>query len=246
MGQSYGETVKWEPAVPRVGVLRLLVSWAILTASVYVAALLVPGVEIARTGGVVVALSLALLNAIVPPVLAALRLPFMVAIGFIGILLVDAALLLLVDNWITDVSVGGFADALLMAVLIAAVGTVLQVIAGTNDDDEYALRVTRRIARRLGAEASTDVPGIIFLEIDGLALPVLRRAMRDGNAPTMASWIAGGGYHLAEWETDLSSQTGASQAGILLGSNADIPAFRWVEKETQTMMVCSSAADCAE
>ena len=60
------------------------------------------------------------------------------------------------------------------------------------------------------------------------------RAMRDGNAPTMARWIADHGYHLAEWETDLSSQTGASQAGILLGSNENIPAFRWVEKETAT------------
>ena len=67
------------------------------------------------------------------------------------------------------------------------------------------------------------MPGIIFLEIDGLALPVLQRAMRDGSAPTMARWIADHGYHLAEWETDLSSQTGASQAGILLGSNEDIP-----------------------
>ena len=51
---------------------------------------------------------------------------------------------------------------------------------------------------------------------------------------TMARWIAEDGYRLAEWETDLSSQTGASQAGILLGSNEDIPAFRWVEKETRT------------
>ena len=49
----------------------------------------------------------------------------------------------------------------------------------------------------------------------------------------MARWIAEDGYQLAEWETDLSSQTGASQAGILLGSNEDIPAFRWVEKETR-------------
>jgi hypothetical protein len=49
-----------------------------------------------------------------------------------------------------------------------------------------------------------------------------------------------------EWETDLSSQTGASQAGILLGSNDDIPAFRWVEKETATLMVCSAPADCEE
>ena len=56
--------------------------------------------------------------------------------------------------------------------------------------------------------------------------------MRDGSAPKMARWIAEDGYRLTEWETDLSSQTGASQAGILLGSNEDIPAFRWVEKET--------------
>jgi hypothetical protein len=62
----------------------------------------------------------------------------------------------------------------------------------------------------------------------------------------MARWIADDGYRLAEWETDLSSQTGASQAGILLGSNEDIPAFRWVEKENGLMKVCSSPEDCAE
>ena len=104
----------------------------------------------------------------------------------------------------------------------------------------------QRIARRSGGRTVTDAPGIVFLEIDGLALPVLRRAMRDGNAPNMARWLADGSHRLAEWETDLSSQTGASQAGILLGSNDDIPAFRWVEKETATLMVCSAPADCAE
>jgi hypothetical protein len=70
--------------------------------------------------------------------------------------------------------------------------------------------------------------------------------MRDGNAPTMARWLTEGTHRFMEWETDLSSQTGASQAGILLGSNEDIPAFRWVEKETGTMMTCSAPADCAE
>ena len=57
------------------------------------------------------------------------------------------------------------------------------------------------------------MPGIVFLEIDGLALPVLQRAMRDGNAPEMARWLEDGSHRLTEWETDLSSQTGASQAG---------------------------------
>ena len=69
--------------------------------------------------------------------------------------------------------------------------------------------------------------------------------MRDGNAPNMARWVLEGTHRLIEWEPDLSSQTGASQAGILLGSNEDIPAFRWVEKETGTMMTCSAPDDCA-
>ncbi len=70
--------------------------------------------------------------------------------------------------------------------------------------------------------------------------------MRDGSAPNMERWLRRDGYRLSEWEPDLSSQTGASQAGILLGSNEDIPAFRWVEKETGRTMSCSAPADCAE
>ena len=145
-----------------------------------------------------------------------------------------------------DFSVGNFGTALLVALVASAVGVVLEVILGSNDDDTYTLRVIQRIARRSGERVMSDAPGILFLEIDGLALPVLRRAMRDGNAPTMARWLAAGTHRLAEWETDLSSQTGASQAGILLGSNEDISAFRWVEKETGRMMTCSAPEDCAE
>ena len=62
----------------------------------------------------------------------------------------------------------------------------------------------------------------------------------------MARWLEEGSHVLTGWETDLSSQTGASQAGILLGSNEDIPAFRWVEKETGRVIACSAPADCAE
>ena len=123
---------------------------------------------------------------------------------------------------------------------------VVETIIGADDDDTYSLRVIRRIARRQGLRARTDAPGILFLEIDGLALPVLQRAMRDGNAPNMARWLESGSHHLAEWETDLSSQTGASQAGILLGNNDDIPAFRWADKDTGRVIACSSPGDCAD
>jgi hypothetical protein len=41
------------------------------------------------------------------------------------------------------------------------------------------------------------------------------------------------------WDPDLSAQTSASQAGILLGSNEGIPAFRWWDKPRQELMVSS-------
>jgi uncharacterized membrane protein YvlD (DUF360 family) len=243
----YGEQVRWQPATPRLGVLRTLVSWVVAAASVWVVAAMVPGVALKQTGAAfLVAAVLAALNAVLPPALAALRLPFMLLAGFLSVLVADALLLMLAHELLPDdIRVDSFGDALLAAILISAVSLVLQTILGTNDDDEYNLRVTRRIARRQGAGAVTDVPGIVFLEIDGLALPVLRDAMRDGSAPHMARWIAEDGYRLTEWEPDLSSQTGACQAGILLGSNDDIPAFRWVEKETARIVACSSPSDCA-
>ena len=211
-----------------------------------VAAGLLPGVSIdGFWGALVVAAIVAVLNAVIPPVLAALRLPATLVLGFLLVLVADAGILLVTDA-LTDgiLTVDGFGWAILASLVVAAVSVVLAVILGS--DDTYSLRLARRIARRQGIIATTDVPGIVFLEIDGLALPVLRRAMRDGNAPTMARWLAEDSYRLTEWETDLSSQTGASQAGILLGSNEDISAFRWVEKETGTLMTCSAPPDCAE
>jgi uncharacterized membrane protein YvlD (DUF360 family) len=247
-GVPYGEPVRWQADAPRLGVVRLLLGWIVAAAAVEVSMWLTPGASLEQTGAAfLVAALLAVLNALLPPILAALRLPFMLVTGFLLVFVADALLLLLAGRLLPhDVHVGNFGDALLASLLIAAVSMALQVLLGTNDDTEYSVRVTRRIARRLGARAATDTPGIVFLEIDGLALPVLRAAMRDGSAPNLARWVTDDGYRLTEWETDLSSQTGASQAGILLGSNEDIPAFRWVEKESGRMMVCSSPADCAE
>jgi uncharacterized membrane protein YvlD (DUF360 family) len=213
-----------------------------------IAANIVPGVHVPSFwGAVFTAAVIGVLNALLPPVLAALRLPFTLITGFLLVLVLDALILQIASNiGPSAIHVDSFWSALLAVLIVAAASLVLQLIFGADDDDEYTLRVVQRIARRTANPVQTDVPGILFLEIDGLALPVLRRAMRDGTVPTLARWIDGGSHRLVEWETDLSSQTGASQAGILLGSNDDIPAFRWVEKETGRQMSCGSPADCAE
>jgi uncharacterized membrane protein YvlD (DUF360 family) len=242
------EQLTWQPTKPKIHPVRLVVAWILAAAALLVAAVIVPGASIESfRGALFVAILVAVLNAVLPPIVAALRLPFTLLLGFVLVLLLDALMLVIADN-ISEghLSVDSFGSALLVALVASAVGVVLDVVFGTNDDDTYTLRVIRRVAKRSGEQQRTDTPGIVFLEIDGLALPVLRRAMRDGNAPTMARWLAEGTHRLTEWETDLSSQTGASQAGILLGSNDDISAFRWVEKETATMMTCSAPEDCAE
>jgi len=245
---AYAEGVSWQPTRPRFRPVRLVVSWIISALALLAAAAIVPGVDINSFGGaLLVALVVGILNAVLPPLIAALRLPFALVAGFILVLALDALMLMLASDIVPGaVSVDNFGWALLTALVASAVSVVLEVIAGVNDDDVYTLKVVQRIARRSGERTQTDVPGIVFLEIDGLALPVLRRAMRDGNAPTMARWLAEDTHRITEWEPDLSSQTGASQAGILLGSNEDIPAFRWVDKEAKTVTACSAPGDCAE
>jgi hypothetical protein len=145
------------------------------------------------------------LNAVIPPCVAALRLPFTVGLGFVVVLLVDALILLLasaIDS--RSITVSSFGAALPAALVVSALVVLLQAIFGINDDDTYQLRIINRIARRQHARVTTDVPGIVFLEIDGLALPVLQRTMRNGETPHMARWLESDGYELDARETDLA------------------------------------------
>ena len=59
--------------------------------------------------------------------------------------------------------------------------------------------------------------------------PVVRMLVPD-DAPTIDRWLREGTHRLVGWETGWSSQTGVSQCGILHGSTANMPAFRWVDK----------------
>jgi uncharacterized membrane protein YvlD (DUF360 family) len=245
---AYGQAVDWSPQSPRFRPLNLLLHWLVSAAAVFFAAGLVPHVTVQNfvPDALIAAALIAVLNAVLPPLVAALRLPYTIASSFLAVLILDPVVLLLASEIDpSSIKVDSFGWALLASLLIAAATVVLEVILGANDDDAYMIRVIRRVASRQGKREHTDQPGIVFLEIDGLGLPILQRAMRDGNVPALARWHTNGTHRLTEWETDLSSQTGASQAGILLGSNEDIPAFRWVEKETGRVMTCSSPADCA-
>jgi hypothetical protein len=63
--------------------------------------------------------------------------------------------------------------------------------------------------------------------------------------PHLARWLETGSHRLLRWEPDLSSQTGASQSGILLGNNENVVAFRWWNREHKRLVSCSSLKDVA-
>ena len=114
--------------------------------------MILPGVDIVGYGGALaVAAVVAVLNAVLPPLLAALRLPFMLALGFVLVLILDALVLKLASDLLDNTfAVDNFGWALLAALLVAAVSVFLEVIFGTNDDDTYTVRVVQRVARRQG------------------------------------------------------------------------------------------------
>jgi len=87
----------------------------------------------------------------------------------------------------------------------------------SQTDDSYDRRIVRRSARRECKPVETDVPGLLLLEIDGLAEPVLSAALADGTMPRLASWLERGSHRLTRWEPT-SLADGASQAGILLAT----------------------------
>jgi hypothetical protein len=133
-----------------------------------------------------------------------------------------------------------------VALGMALLTTLLASLLAIDEDESWYRNVVGRQARRRGDRTESDVPGVIFLEIDGLAHDVLRRAMRDGNAPTLARWLRDGSHRFVRWETDWSSQTGACQAGLLHGNNDDMPAFRWWEKDRGTSIVTNHPRDAEE
>src|ERR671910_2281110 len=91
---AYAQALAWSPVKPRLRPLRLAFGWLSSALALLVAAWIVPGASVnGFWGAVLVAAIVAVLNAILPPLIAALRLPFTVAAGFLLVLALDAGIL---------------------------------------------------------------------------------------------------------------------------------------------------------
>ncbi len=203
------------------------------------------GVEIGEYGSVILlVLFISLINAILWPILTRIAMPFLVLTFGIGTLILNG-LLLQIFAPLFEIEIKG-AAIILVPLAMAAVTTVLSSLITIEDDSSYYRSVLRDAEKKRKSEIK-DYPGVIIVEIDGLAYEVLREAIERGDMPTVKEMIDSKDYNLRMWETDLSSQTGASQAGILHGNNEGIVAFRWIEKSNgNQMMQCSGITKVPE
>ena len=119
--------------------LALAIRVAVVAVSLWVATLIVPGIDVAAgtTGArigtlVAVALIFGLINAVLKPLIKVVGCPFYIlTLGLIG-LVVNALLFLLVGYLADGVglpfSVGGFGAAFLGAIVVGVVGFVLHLV----------------------------------------------------------------------------------------------------------------------
>jgi uncharacterized membrane protein YvlD (DUF360 family) len=139
-----------------------------------------------------------------------------------------------VDNWVTG---------LWIMIWMTVVNAVVSGLFSVDEDSIFDRLVTHRMVKKMGTATHTDVPGFVYLEIDGLGEAQLRRAIDEGYMPNLKRWLDQGSHTLTGWETDYSSQTGAMQTGILLGNNNNIPAYRWWDRSAQRVVMSGNPKD---
>jgi len=167
-------------------------------------------------------------------------------------LLAQIAVLWLALSVVPGFTVDDLWSVLAVLVLTAVVMAVGRWLIGASNSDYVVSDLVRRAhrqARRAGtAEPAAGQPrqaGMLVVQLDGVAEPVLREAIEAGLAPTMQRWMTVGSHTLEQWWARVPSTTPASQAGLLHGDSSQIPAFRWWDRDLGRLVVTNHPEDAA-
>ncbi|WP_086729715.1 phage holin family protein [Streptomyces carpinensis] len=251
----------WRRAASQVG--RSVAVWGVSTVTMLVLAGILPDFQLqsadgdsATTIAVTAALgagAFGLLSAVVWPLLVRLLLlvPALV-LGLLVFFLNGSLLLLALRINPSGQPEAAPETAVIVAAVMSAVASATGAALAVRDDEAYRRRLHRLADRRRGRRPPCDsTPGTLVIQLDGVGHDVLCDAVDEQLMPTVARWLGAGpgqepSHRLVPWRTDWSSQTGASQLGILHGTNHDVPAFRWYEKDTGEVMVCNRPTSAVE
>jgi putative membrane protein len=120
-----------------------LVRWVVTTASVYIAAPLAGLHYDSPASLIAAALVLGAINAFVRPIVMFLSLPFIIVTLGVGILIVNALLLMFVSKLVPGFHVGSFGHAFFGALIISVISWILSAFL-RSDDGRMSIRMIRR------------------------------------------------------------------------------------------------------
>jgi hypothetical protein len=215
------------------------------------------------SGDVVDTLGLVVLVAVTGAVLRPLLLVGVVALGGWGAMLLGVVAQVTIITVALELDpvkrLSGWPNVVIAAILAVIFAAIIDWMADSGTDDTFvkeARRLMRGVRRRQARQAGGRFfslsrprpgtePGLLIVQLDGVAEPVLRWAVRAGNLPILGHWLRSGSHTMRGWHTGLPSTTPAAQAGILHGASRQIPGFRWYEKDPGRLMVANRPRDAA-
>ncbi len=158
-------------------------------------------------------------------------------------------------TWAPGIRSGSWADVLAVLVLAAVVMAVGHWLVGVQDNvyvlGDLLQRARRQVGvpdPRSGGDLTDDAErpaGLLLVVLDGVARPTLDHAVQAGLAPTLARWLASGSHRVESWWACVPATTPASTLGLLHGTTAQVPAFRWWSREERRMVVSNRPDDAA-
>jgi len=224
-------------------VLRLLLTWGLTFLSLLLTAKLLPGFTYTSWLPLAAAAAVAgVVGMIVRPVLVEVA----AAIGWLAVaaatLFGQAIVMQIAMDIVPGASFDSFWTAVAAAWLTAAFSTLLVWLVSAGTDESFAASLLRI---KPGQVSDPDVDGVVFVQLDGVAFPVLRWAIQAGAVPTLRRWVTSRDYVLREWTAQLPCTTPASQLGILHGTVAGVPAFRWYDRELGRVLIANRPDDAS-
>ena len=132
---------------------------------------------------------MAVLNAVVRPLVLTFVAPRSLILTGVSVLVLQVLVFLIARNVVPGVTMSAaFIPALFGSFVYAIINTALTGILGVDSGDSfYGLLIQQLLIK--GAARRSDKPGLVIIQIDGLAHPILAGRMRAGSVNTMAALV---------------------------------------------------------
>jgi uncharacterized membrane protein YvlD (DUF360 family) len=235
-------------------IMHFFVVWFIDTISLLVVSQILSSINFITTSGIPVfsiavaaAFVLGIVNFLIRPLLLLIAVRLGAVVVFITGFFLNSVALLITSALMNNFEVTNFWGAFIGGILLSLVNTIISTILTIDEEDSFYDHMVQRMAARQARKIEPgEGRGLVILETDGLSFQRIQKAIADGYMPTLKQMIEEEGYKISRQDCGMPPTTPACQAGILLGNNHNIPAFRWLDKSTGKLLAGGGAAEVME